>query len=124
MAAILLPESSGRVVVADDPASEPFVDFDVSVSDRERLVAAEVVLRQLVERPPFAAILAAIAEDVAPGGYAHACGSCRAALDERGAVRGTEGLYVCDASALPALPAGGPMVATVAWAERFARRFS
>jgi choline dehydrogenase len=122
MAALMRPEGRGRVVVADDPSREPVVEMVWSESDRARLAGAERELRRMVRRPPFAEVVVSAAADAHPGAYVHACGSCHGVLDADGAVRGVDGLYVCDASALPALPATGTMLVTVAWAERFARR--
>lgn len=124
LVALLRPQSEGRLAIPADPGAEPTVGREWSPADQARLAAAEHDVRELLARPPFAAVLAAVDPLAGPGAHAHACGTCRAVLDDRGAVRGTTGLYVCDASALPHLSAGGLMLVTVAWAERFARRFT
>ena len=56
------------------------------------------------------------------GGYAHATSTCRmgTVVDDRGAVRGYENLYVCDASVFPEIPASGTYLPTILLAERLA----
>lgn len=56
------------------------------------------------------------------GGFHHVAGSCRTGtvLAEDGAVHDADGLYVCDASALPGVPSRNPYLTVVRWAERFA----
>lgn len=58
------------------------------------------------------------------GGFHHVAASCRTGvvLDDDGAVRGYDELYVCDASALPALPTRNLYLDVVRRAERFASR--
>lgn len=56
------------------------------------------------------------------GGFHHVAASCRSGtvLDGDGAVRGYDGVYVCDASALPAVPSRNLYLTVVRRAERFA----
>ncbi len=60
------------------------------------------------------------------GGFHHVAASCRTGtvLDGDGAVRNYDGLYVCDASALSAVPAHNLYLTVVRRAERFAARWS
>jgi choline dehydrogenase-like flavoprotein len=57
--------------------------------------------------------------------YRHATSTCAigTVLDARGAVLGYEGLYVCDASAFPAVPAANPHFPITMMAERLAARW-
>ncbi|WP_172327905.1 GMC family oxidoreductase [Mangrovicoccus sp. HB161399] len=73
-----------------------------------------------------AALEAYIGETV--GGVWHPSGTCRmgpagdamAVTDGMGKVRGTEGLYVCDASLMPTIPCANTNVPTIMMAEKIA----
>lgn len=60
------------------------------------------------------------------GGFHHVAASCRTGivLDGDGSVRGYEGLYVCDASSLPAVPVRNLYLAVVRRAERLAAHWA
>lgn len=56
------------------------------------------------------------------GGFHHVAASCRTGtvVDGDGSVRGYDGLFVCDASSLPAVPVRNPYLTVLRRAERFA----
>jgi len=124
LAALMRPEGMGRIDVTEDPEAEPSVQFSWTTADLARLGAAEEVMRELLARPAFADVVSDVDATADAGGYFHACGSCRHVVDRNGAVNGVDGLFVCDASTFPELPPTGPMVATIAWAQRFADRLA
>jgi choline dehydrogenase len=108
----------------DDPAAPPRVDFGtLSAADMVRLSSAMTMAHELLGAAPFTDAVADARVVEGFGGYAHATSTCAigAVADERGAVRGYEGLFVGDASALPTLPACGPYLPVVLLAERLAR---
>ncbi|MPY94674.1 MAG: hypothetical protein GEV08_16910, partial [Acidimicrobiia bacterium] len=134
----------------DDPASPPDVRFDLLADgrDRARLRAAVRRLLDLVEHPAVEAVTELVACDDrgtpaavlhddraldawlegAVGDYVHAAGTCRmgrpddpmAVVGPDGAVLGTEGLWVVDASVMPDLPRANTHLPTVMLAERLA----
>ena len=139
---------SGRVTLEPgEPAGEPFVDLDLFGDGRDlrRLRSGVRLLLELLERDPFREIVAdayidefgtrtaSLTDDAsidrwlpsAPWVYAHATSTCAigTVLDEVGAVLGYEGLYVCDASAFPSVPATNPHLPTTMLAERLASRW-
>jgi choline dehydrogenase-like flavoprotein len=108
----------------DDPAAPPRVDLGtLGAADTVRLAAGMTMARELLGAKPFTEVVADVSVVAGFGGYAHATSTCAigTVADEDGAVVGYEGLYVCDASALPHLPACGPYLPVVLLAERLAR---
>lgn len=139
---------AGRVAIdPDDPTGEPLVDLDLFADDRDlsRLRSGVGLLLDLLGRQPFVDLVArayiddsgtrvdALVDDSAidgwlrwsPGLYRHATSTCAigTVIDDSGAVHGYEGLYVCDASALPSVPAANPHFPVTMMAERLAARW-
>lgn len=139
---------AGRVTLdTGERAGEPLVELDLFADghDLTRLRSGVRLLLELLERDPFREIVAdayidefgtrtaSLSDDSsidrwllsAPGVYAHAASTCAigTVLDEVGAVLGYDGLYVCDASAFPSVPATNPHLPTTMLAERLASRW-
>ena len=108
----------------DDPSAPPHVDFGrLDDPDDARWLADGVELgKRLLMAPSFDPIIDGFEVGEGYAGYAHASSSCRmgVVVDRRGAVVGYEGLYVCDASVFPEIPASGTYLPTVLLAERLA----
>jgi choline dehydrogenase-like flavoprotein len=138
---------AGRVALAADPSAEPVVDLAL-FADRRDLTRLRDGIRwtlDLLDRPAFRELAAgcfvddhgtpaeALGDDdaierwllAAPPVHYHATSTCAigSVLDDDGAVRGYEGLYVCDASAFPSVPATNPHLPTTMLAERLAARW-
>ena len=109
---------------ADDPTLSPLVDFGrLDDADDVRGLAEGVRLAQrLLASPSFAPVIEGFTVGSGYGGYAHASSSCRmgTVVDQRGAVVGYDGLYICDASVFPEIPASGTYLPVVLLAERLA----
>jgi choline dehydrogenase-like flavoprotein len=109
---------------ADDPEAAPRVDFGRldHPGDARALTDGVELAKRLLLAPSFDAIIDGFELGAGFGGYAHASSSCRmgVVVDERGAVAGYEGLYVCDASVFPEIPSAGTYLPTVLLAERLA----
>ena len=141
-------KSAGRVSLPD-PDGPPLVELRqlTDPSDVDGLVRsvgeamsllAEPALRGLVGdryiddhgTPPdeimadAAALRAWLPDHLA--GFHHVAASCRTGtvVDGDGSVRGYDGLYVCDASSLPAVPARNPYLTVVRRAERLAAHWA
>ena len=134
--------SEGRVTVG--PGGEPVVDLRqlTDERDREALVAGVRSAVELLQAAPFAGVVDQAFADSAgtlvgdlpadperfashvvrhAGGHYHAAGTCReGVVTDAGRVRGYDGLYVADASALPGVPRVDPFLAVVTQAERLA----
>jgi choline dehydrogenase len=120
---------AGRVrAVGDDPFAHPAVSFDLLADRRDvdGLVGGVRTAMDLLRRPAFREIvrevyvdahgttMAALGDDQAlerwvrasAGEYLHASCTCAMGrvVDEDGAVFGSTGLYVCDASVFPQIP--------------------
>lgn len=147
--ALMRPEGrAGRVELdPENPRGEPRIDLDLFADERDlvELRSGVRLLLDLLGRDPFREIVAAAYIDdfgtttdaltddasidrwlrTAPGVYTHAASTCAigTVLDERGAVRGYDGLYVCDASAFPSVPATNPHLPVTMLAERLASRW-
>ncbi len=120
--ALMKPRSRARIaVVSADPGVPPRIDhrYDSSADDVQRLRSGAELAREI----------AGTAIDVGEPSWStsqHLCGSApmgrdgdmSAVLDERCRVRGVEGLWVIDGSAMPSIPSRGPHATTVMLAHR------
>lgn len=137
-------------LASDDPTVPPDVRFDLLSDERDRVRMRRGVglLLDLVERAEVGAVSELVACDEggtpaaalrdgatldawldgAVGDYVHAAGTCRmgrpddrlAVVGPAGAVIGTRGLWVVDASVMPDLPRANTHLPTVMVAERLA----
>jgi choline dehydrogenase len=108
----------------DDPTAPPVVDFGrLGEADAVRLAAGVTLAEELVDTTPFTEVVSDVRVVDGFGGYAHATSTCATGVvvDEHGAVRGYDDLFVGDASVLPALPACGTYLPVVLLAERLAQ---
>jgi choline dehydrogenase-like flavoprotein len=135
------PRSEGRVSIGEDGA--PVVDLGqlARPEDRRRLAIGIGRALDLLGSGPFAGVVAEAFVDAEgtpvshltedrdriepwlvahPGGHYHAAGSCRDGVScDEGVLRGADGIFVADASALPGVPRLDPYLAVVTQAERF-----
>lgn len=109
----------GRVQLA-----EPQVEQVVSVLDRERLDTGVRLVDELLEAPPFRAIVDGVTVGEPPAGVYHPTSTCRMGdvVDGDGAVIGRRDVFVVDASIFPELPAANPYLPTLVLAERLVGR--
>ena len=135
----LTPRSKGRLRLRSvDPSAAPILDHaflsDVDGHDLGVIVEGVESARRFLETAPLAAL---VADEVAPGAEAdlrpavradvrhcyHPVGTCAmgAVTDERGGVRGVEGLIVADASLMPQTVRATTNIPTVVIAERIVR---
>ncbi len=149
MVAVMAPHGrAGTVSVGPGDDGPPIVDLGLLDDDRDVATLVRGVRRALdlldadVFREQVAAVhidehgttSAALADGdelvawarTATGDYVHAAASCAigAVLDDAGAVRGYEQLYVCDASAFPAIPDANLHLPTTMLAERLCERWN
>ena len=141
MGAVMRVHSRGSLRLASaDPTVHPIVELNMLADERD--MAALHAAATLTERVATSTAMAAIAE-VAPfdlsdgalragvGDYVHAVGTCRmgsaadeaAVVDTRARVIGYDGLLVCDASVMPAVPRANTHLPVVMVAERVAAFF-
>ena len=148
--ALMRVRSRGRVaLVSDDPLVEPEVDLGLlsHPDDVEAMVRGVAVVRRLLTSRHFRELAHEVFVDdlgttldlLAPGAeegwlvsrsgdYVHAAGSCAmgdpaspmSVVDTRCRVIGYEGIRVCDASVLPALPRANTHFPVMMVAERTA----
>ncbi len=147
LVALMRPTSDGGSVRlrSDDPTVAPIVEFALLDRPEDRSRLGDGVRRtvRLLERPPFSEVVDAIyiddrgttvdalADDDAVerwlvrhgADYVHATSSAASALDDDGAVRDHEAVYVCDASAFPGIPDANTHLPTTMLAERLAVRW-
>ena len=111
-------------LAADDPTVSPVVDFGRldDVDDVRGLADGVTLAQRLLASRSFATIIDGYTVGSGYGGYAHASSSCRmgTVVDQRGAVNGYDGLFICDASVFPEIPASGTYLPVVLLAERLA----
>ena len=117
--------SEGTVTITTaDPSVNPVIDhrYGTDPDGHDRTVLAESLdlLRSMCAVPELAAMLGAEATTGDPlddiVNYCHPAGSCKmgpaadpgAVVDATGAVHGVTGLYVADASIMPAITRGNP----------------
>jgi len=144
---LMSPRSSGRVRLrSTEPAAAPAIDLGYLThpDDLSRLVAGVRMTRRLAHTPPLAACLrreawpgvdvpdtdTAVAQAIRTrlSTYHHPVGTCRmgretdenAVVDTRGRVHEIPGLWVADASIMPAIPAANTNLPTLMIAERCA----
>jgi choline dehydrogenase len=129
-----------------DPLAAPLIQYNYldDADDRQTMVEALKLLRRLVQTPPFSDH---VAEEIKPGPGVitdeqwlqycrevgdtvyHPTSTCRLGTDEASVVdpqlrvRGTQGLWVMDASIMPSVVSGNTNAATVAIAEKGADLF-
>ena len=139
-ASVLRPESRGRVTLASPhPDVAPLIDHN-ALSDpaghdlrvlRNGLQQALGILDTTAVRATGAYVTAPIdTSDAALAGYAaetlgcyyHPVGTCAVGtvVDGDGSVRGTEGLYIADASIIPTIPRANTHLTVLAIAEKLA----
>jgi choline dehydrogenase len=139
---LMKPRSVGEVRLdSADPATPPRIrlNFYDDPDDLPRMVRGVDAARELMATAAMKAYVGgeqfpgtAIDGDALPGliraatpSYAHATGTCRMGPDERtsvvdqtGRVHGVDGLWVIDASIMPALPSVPTNLTTMMLAER------
>jgi choline dehydrogenase len=151
-AAVLTPHSRGFVRLTGPSSDDPLlIDHrylsDPDGSDLRRLVEIVERIRELVQYPPLARLLG---EETYPGAavsghealtefvresavhYFHPAGSSKmgpasdplAVVGADGAVHGLEGLYVADASIMPAVISGNTNIPTVVIGEKIGRELA
>jgi len=140
----LRPEARGRIALRSaDPFEPPLIDPDYLSSpvERDALVAAVRIVREIVAQAPFDPYRG---EEITPGptvqstedaeafvaanatGLFHPVGSARmgtdpaAVVDETLAVRGVSGLRIADASIMPRIVSGNTNAAVVMIGEKAA----
>jgi choline dehydrogenase len=143
------PRGFGRMwLTSADPHRRPRIESDFMLDDRDRaraVEALELAWRCAQEAPmrdlgtpiwPWRSVvdrrggIDAWLRRICGSGY-HPCGTvpmgregdARAAVDGRGRVRGVEGLYVADASIMPAIPSANTNLPTLMIGERFGAWF-
>jgi choline dehydrogenase-like flavoprotein len=145
--ALMRPLSEGGTVRlrSDDPTVAPIVEFGLLDHPVDRTRLADGVRRAvgLLSAPPFAEVVEttyiddrgttveALDDDrsveewlVRSGAdYVHATSSTAAVLDENGALRDHESVFVCDASAFPGIPDANTHLPTTMLAERLTARW-
>jgi choline dehydrogenase len=130
--------SEGRVMIRSaDPGAQPSVDHrwgtDPGGHDRAVLAESLELLRSMIAVPELAAVLGSPADagtDPLAGiaSYCHPAGTCKmgpvsdpaAVVDATGAVHGADGLYVADASIMPAITRGNINLPTAMIGARIA----
>ena len=142
--AMMAPLSRGRLTLRDnDPQSRPVIDtgYFTDPGDEDLLALMDGVakIRELARQQPLAELIGLELEDTAGivttedlrrngRHYFHPVGTCKmgpdsdpaAVVDSMGRVRGAEGLYVADASIMPAVPRANTNLPTLMAAERIA----
>ena len=147
---LLTPRSRGSVRLrSPDPSEPPLIDpaYLRHPDDLARMVEATQAARRIRRTSPLSDLIPD--EEIAPGEsirdddlaglaesicarvspYHHPVGTCAmgpnptagAVVDTRGAVHGTTGLLVADASVMPTIPSANTNLPTIVVAERIAR---
>ena len=153
VAGLMAVRSRGSVRLRSaDPADPPRIDIAHlrHPDDMARMIEATRQARRLSRTPPLAGFVTgaelapgpAISNDDTAGlarsirqragSYHHPVGTCAmgpdpgdgAVVDVRGAVHGVGGLWVADASVMPAIPAANTYLSTIVVAERIAQGLS
>jgi choline dehydrogenase len=120
-----------------DPAAQPAIEMGwfLEPSDRAAAIEAGRRLLEVAATPPLADVLTPWPNIADPDQvlrtvetFHHPVGSCRmgrdddpeAVVDAAGRVRGTEGLWIADASVMARVPSANTHLAVIALAERLA----
>lgn len=123
---LMTPTGAGHVTIPGNAASEEevVVDHSLPPADRAGLARGVLVAQRLLDHPSIAALLADVETGEAPAGIFHPTSTCAmgTVVDDDGAVRGYERLYVADASAFPAIPTTNTYLPTLMLAERLVSR--
>jgi choline dehydrogenase len=139
---LVRPYSVGSLELRSaDPDAAPLIHLNLFThpEDVQRMVTGTRILREVFAATPLAPYVGEelwpgplavsdqqIAEALlaAPTTYAHVVGTCSmgdtdwAVVDQRGKVRGLEGLHVIDASIMPTIPAVPPNTTVIMMGER------
>ncbi len=138
----MAPKSRGRLTLRDsDPRSNPVIDTgyftDPGDNDLAVLMDGVLLTREIARQPQLAELIGpeldetasmVTAEDLRRNSlhYFHPVGTCKigpasdpfAVVDPTGRVHGIEGLFVVDASIMPAVPRANTNLPTLMLAER------
>ncbi|SDI31775.1 choline dehydrogenase [Rhodococcus triatomae] len=130
---LMRADSVGAVeIVSADPSARPSVRYGYLRSGRDRDALGEgmTVAREILSTKQFGGGRPGGGHVASPAARlstaAHLCGSCRmgtdadSVVDERGRVRGVDGVFVADSSVIPVVPTRGPHATVVMVAERIA----
>ena len=142
MAGLTSVTSTGRVTLPD-PDGPPLVELHQldTTHDLDGLTTVAMEALDLLDHPAmWSAVTEAYVDDAGtpaaaiagdrdavrawlpdhPSGFHHVSASCRMGVvtDEHGAVRGYDGLYLCDASVFPGVPVTNPYLSVIRLAER------
>lgn len=141
MVALMQVQSEGTVSVeSDDATVDPRIEFRLLDDDRDlrRLAIGAERTLEVLDHPAFRRIGEPVVPDLSDeglrrnlGDYVHAACTCRmgapddplTVVDPDGAVIGTTGLYVADASIFPDLPRANTHLPVVMVAERLSARW-
>jgi len=133
--ALTTPASAGMVTVSnDDPSAEMLVEFDLlRGDDAHRLAGLVADATDILGQQGVAGVVADVAvphssivdwvrEQVATQQpvYSHAACAVAGVVTRHGRVRGVDGVYVADVSALQRAPHGNPMSSIAAHAAAVA----
>ncbi len=138
----MAPQSRGRLTLQDsDPTTSPVIDTgyftDPGGDDIAEVMDGVAIGREIARQPRLAALIGAELDDTASIvsaeevgraslHYYHPVGTCKmgpasdaaAVVDSAGRVHGAEGLYVADASIMPAVPRANTNLPTLMVAEK------
>ncbi|WP_070377807.1 mycofactocin dehydrogenase MftG [Rhodococcus sp. WMMA185] len=133
---LMVPEGRGDIRLRSaDRGDRPRIEYRYaqSESDRRAMRQGQAIGLDLLHSPALSRLVVPLYEEVSDRcmlahletSY-HLCGSCRmggsddasAVVDERGEVRGVEGLTIADTSVFPSVPSRGPHATAVMVAER------
>ena len=143
----MFPRSRGRLTLQDsDPSTSPVIDTgyftDPEGDDIAELMDGVAIGREIARQPRLAALIGPELDDTASSvsaehvgrvslHYYHPVGTCKmgpasdaaAVVDSTGRVHGAEGLYVADASIMPAIPRANTNLPTLMVAEKIVAGF-
>ena len=143
----MFPRSRGRLTLQDsDPSTSLVIDTgyftDPEGDDIAELMEGVAIGREIARQPRLAALIGPELDDTASSvsaehvgcvslHYYHPVGTCKmgpasdaaAVVDSTGRVHGAEGLYVADASIMPAIPRANTNLPTLMVAEKIVAGF-